>query len=884
MTDQGQENNRRILIIDDNRAIHDDFRKILSPDDAESSAALDVSEAKLFGEPEPQVRKVAFQLDSAYQGQEGVAMVEKALSEGRPYSMAFVDVRMPPGWDGVETTSRMLQIDPRIQIVICTAYADYSWDDMFARIGNRDGLVILKKPFDTVEALQLAFAFTEKWRLHAEAQARMQDLEARVDERTREIQRANLALRESEERFSRAFEYAAAGMALVAPDGSWLKVNRALCDLFGYSAEEFNQDLWERIVDSSCRDNDVDHRRKLLAGEVPVYHVQKRCSDRHGRTVWVVLSVSLVRERDEPRYFIWQLQDITKRKRAEQQLSLEYAISRVLAESVGEDLVGPKLLEVLCLECEWDAGVLWRVTQRSDALRRTAVWPESPEGNALEADEFELIAAGSDGIPGQVWSSVEPTWVPDLSVAGESKDLVAAHRAGYTAAFAFPILIGSRVAGVVSLYGRNARELDEDLKRILVVLGGQLGQFFQRIALEDKLFQAEKLKTVGKLAGGVAHEFNSILTAIIGRSEMMLAEVSEGSRAQVQGIEIRNAAERAAVLTRQLLAYGRKQFLRVERLDMNQVILGMEGMLGHLLGAQIDIRLQPGGDLAKVEADAGQIEEVIVNLALNSADAMPNGGKLTLQTSNETIQEDAIGREEDLKAGAYVMLAVSDTGIGMTSEVHQRVFEPFFTTKAVGKGSGLGLATCYGIVKQSGGHITIYSEPDRGTTVKIYLPQAPEASRAEVKRKTDGEDSMVELPRGKETILLVEDDRGLREMAEALLRRLGYTVVCASNGAKALALVKTGGNGGIDLLFTDIVMPEMDGLKLAENFRNVCPSIRVLFTSAYTGKAINHQGLVQAGAELLEKPFTPSALARKVRQVLDRPSPPVGRHTEGNSN
>ncbi len=879
MNDQGQESNRRILIIDDNRAIHDDFRKILSPDDAESSAALDVSEAKLFGEPEPQVRKVSFQLDSAYQGQEGVAMVEKALAQGRPYSMAFVDVRMPPGWDGVETTSRMLKIDPRIQIVICTAYADYSWDDMFARIGDRDGLVILKKPFDTVEALQLAFAFTEKWRLHCEAQARMQDLEARVDERTREIRRANLALRESEERFSRAFEYAAAGMALVSPEGSWIKVNRALCDLFGYSAEDFDQELWETIMDPTCRDNDLDHRRKLLAGEVPVYHVQKRCIDRHGRTVWVILSVSLVWEENKPRYFIWQLQDITKRKRAEQQLSLEYAISRILAESVGENRVGPKLLEVLCLEFEWDAGVLWRVTQRSDALRRAAVWPEGLGGKALEAKEFELIAAGSEGIPGRVWASVEPTWVPDLSAAGEAKDLVAAHQAGYNAAFAFPILIESRVAGVVALYGRKARELDEDLKRILVVLGGQLGQFFQRIALEDKLFQAEKLKTVGKLAGGVAHEFNSILTAIIGRSEMMLAEVPEGSRAHVQGIEIRKAAERAAVLTRQLLAYGRKQFLRVERLDMNQVILGMEGMLGHLLGAQIDIRLRPGDNLAKVEADAGQIEEVIVNLALNSADAMPNGGKLTLQTSNENIEEDAIGRDEDLKAGAYVMLAISDTGIGMTPKVRERAFEPFFTTKEVGKGSGLGLATCYGIVKQSGGHITIYSEPDRGTTVKIYLPRAPDSLRAETKRKTDGEDPMVELPRGTETILLVEDDRGLREMAEALLRRLGYTVVSASNGAKALALANTGGEEGIDLLFTDIVMPEIDGLKLAEGLRSVSPSIRVLFASAYTGQAIDHQGLVEAGADLLEKPFTPSALARKVRQVLDRPSSAFGRCT-----
>ena len=873
MNEQSQETNRRILIIDDNQAIHDDFRKILAPLDAGRSAELDASEAELFGEPVPQASRVVFELDSAYQGQEAVAMLEKSLAEGRPYAMAFVDVRMPPGWDGVETTRRMLELDPRLQIVICTAYADYSWDDIFASIGERDGLLILKKPFDTIEALQLAYAFTEKWRLHRESQSKMQDLEARVEERTAEIRRANQALRESEERFSRAFEYAAAGMALVAPDGRWLKVNRALCELFGYSAEEFDREVWELIVDPAHSDNDVEGRRRLLEGKAPVYHVQKRCRDRSGRTVWVMLSVALVREGDEPLYFIWQLQDITKRKLAEQQLSLEYSVSRVMAESVGEDQVGPKIIEVLCQEFDWNAGVLWQVTQRSDALRRTAAWPEPDlSGDGFAGKGAGVSFSGAEGIPTQVWSSGEAVWAPDLSAAGDSEDVAVALESGFRAAFAFPVMIENRVAGAIVLYSREHRELDEDLRRILVVLGGQLGQFFQRRALEDKLFQTEKLKTVGKLAGGVAHEFNSVLTAIIGRSEMILTDLAEDSRPYSNAIEIRKAAERAAVLTRQLLAYGRKQFLRLERLDLNRVIVDMGGILGPLLGSHIDIRLNPGAELAKVEADVGQIEEVIMNLALNAGDAMPGGGKLTLETANVSLDADSIGRDEDLKPGSYVMLAVSDTGIGMTPEVRERGFEPFFTTKEVGKGSGLGLATCYGIVKQSGGQITLYSEPGRGTTVKIYLPKAPAPASAE-KGADAAVSAVVSLPRGKESILLVEDDPGLRDMAAALLRRLGYSVVTATNGADALALSRESEAGQFDLLFTDVVMPEVDGVKLAERIRGSHPSVRILFTSAYTERAIDHRGLVATGADILEKPFTPSALARKVREVLERASP-----------
>jgi nitrogen-specific signal transduction histidine kinase/FixJ family two-component response regulator len=390
-----------------------------------------------------------------------------------------------------------------------------------------------------------------------------------------------------------------------------------------------------------------------------------------------------------------------------------------------------------------------------------------------------------------------------------------------------------------------------------------------RKRLEAQLFQSQKLETVGKLAGGVAHEFNSILTAIIGQSELILGDLPAGSPLAQNAAGIRKAAERAATLTRQLLAYGRRAFLQPESLDLNQVMAGMEGMVRHLMGGDVDVRIVSAEGLRAVKADAGQIEQVIMNLAMNARDAMPNGGKLTLETANVSFDQERVGRDPELKPGGYVMLAITDTGTGMSAEVKARAFEPFFTTKGVGQGTGLGLSTCYGILKQSGGHISVYSEPGRGTTFKIYLPQVESQAKIPLQR-LDSPD----LPRGTETILLVEDDPALREMAATLLRRLGYTVLAAANGIEALSLKQPRDNGHIDLLFTDIVMPHMNGQELSERVRALYPHTRTLFTSAYTGNAIVHQGVLNPGVALLQKPFTPSALARKVREMLDQPGAP----------
>lgn len=411
------------------------------------------------------------------------------------------------------------------------------------------------------------------------------------------------------------------------------------------------------------------------------------------------------------------------------------------------------------------------------------------------------------------------------------------------------------------IHDRGFQVLDSEGK--VVRFTGIAADVTEHKQLEAQLFQSQKMETVGKLAGGVAHEFNSILTAIIGQSELLVSDLPLGSPLVKNASEITNAANRAAVLTRQLLAYGRKQFLHPTDLDLNEVIAGMEGMLRHLMGSNVDLRIIRAPDLRMVKVDAGQIEQVIMNIAINARDAMPQGGKLTLETGNVVFNGKSVGKVSDIKPGDYVSLAITDTGIGMDPDIKARVFEPFFSTKEVGKGTGLGLATCYGIIKQSGGHINVYSEPGRGTTFKVYLPQVRNENSPLTPLPP------LDLPRGTETVLLVEDDPALREMAGELLRRLGYDVTTASDGGQALDLVEQRGKKSLNLLFTDVVMRRLDGKELSERVRTLHPETKILFTSAYTENAIVHQEFLDSGVAFLQKPFTPATLAYKIREVLD---------------
>ncbi len=383
--------------------------------------------------------------------------------------------------------------------------------------------------------------------------------------------------------------------------------------------------------------------------------------------------------------------------------------------------------------------------------------------------------------------------------------------------------------------------------------------------LFKQLLQAEKMQAIGRLAGGVAHDFNNVLTVIMGYAQQMIDDPDPTPEAIHNGAsQIITAGNRAASLTRQLLAFGRKQMLQPSVVNLNAVIVDVDKMLRRLIPENVEIVTRPTPKLGSVKADIGQVEQVLLNLVINGRDAMPDGGTLTLETANADIDEAYAREHTGVRPGPYVMLAVSDTGVGMDGETQSHIFEPFFTTKEMGKGSGLGLATVHGVVQQSGGHVSVYSEPGHGSTFKVYLPRVKETAE-------EAGAGLVRQPtmRGNETILVAEDDRQVRDLTVAILKACGYLVLEVENVLDA-ELVCEQHDGGIDLLLTDVVMREMSGPDLARRLHHARPLTKVLFMSGYTDAAIVHQGVLDRGVEFLAKPFTPSTLAGKVRQVLDQ--------------
>jgi CheY-like chemotaxis protein len=375
------------------------------------------------------------------------------------------------------------------------------------------------------------------------------------------------------------------------------------------------------------------------------------------------------------------------------------------------------------------------------------------------------------------------------------------------------------------------------------------------------------MEAVGRLAGGVAHDFNNMLNVILGYVDLALRRVKSVDPICKNLIEIRHAAERSADLTRRLLGFSRRQAIAPRVLDLNHQMTGMEGLLRRIIGEDIALELVLGPDLWPVCLDPSQVDQVLANLSVNARDAMPDGGKLTIVTGNVTLDEAYCAVHADARPGDYALLAVRDTGCGMDARTLERAFEPFFTTKPEGQGTGLGLAMVYGIARQNGGSVEIESELGKGTTFRLYLPRLVEG------REPRAEPLVAPVgapPRGHETILLVEDEVSLRELAQELLEEMGYRVLAAASPGEGISLAETE-QGAIDLLLTDVVMPVMNGKELSERIRTLRPHIRVLFTSGYTADVIAHRGVLDAGVQLLEKPFTLDTLARQVRQALGRP-------------
>jgi PAS domain S-box-containing protein len=689
-----------------------------------------------------------------------------------------------------------------------------------------------------------------------------------------ERKQADESQRESEARKRAILESSMDCIITMDLEGRVVDWNPAAEKTFGYSQQEaIGKQMAKLIVPERFREQHYKGLARYLAtgeGRVLGQRLELSANRRDGSEFPIELTITRIESKGLP-MFTGYLRDITDRKRAERRLSAQYAVTRALAESNTLSEGASKILQAVCESLNWEYGALWTVDVRSNVLRCSQVW----QATGAEADEFETASLQSVfplgmGLPGKVWNDSDPVWIADVGKEELEPRSISAAKVGLHSCCAFPIRFRDEILGVVEFFSRSIREPDPDLLHMMTTIGSQIGQFIQRRrveealgASEEQLRQSQKLEAIGQLAGGVAHDFNNLLTVIGGYSSMLLGKLPEDSPHRSSLEEIKKASDRASGLTRQLLAFSRKQILQPKVLDLNVVVNDLEKMVRRLIGEDIDLLAITSPVLGKVKADPGQIEQVLLNLIVNARDAMPKGGKLTIETRN-VVHSEEYAQRHLTTPGPYVMLAVSDTGSGIDPAIQQRIFEPFFTTKGSGKGTGLGLATVYGIVKQSGGNIWIYSEIGQGSTFKVYLPRVDEASGGE---ENLGSES---VPKGSETLLLVEDEDQVRVILKRILEDQGYQVLAASNGEEALAYSQDLDHD-IKLMITDVVMPQMSGRELTERIMVVRPNLRVLYMSGYTDDAIVRHGLLDESLQFIQKPFDSASVARKVREMLDLP-------------
>ena len=642
-----------------------------------------------------------------------------------------------------------------------------------------------------------------------------------------ERNRAEEEIKESGERLLEAQQVARLGYyVLDVATGTWTG-SKVLDDVFGIG-DDYRRDVegWSLLIHPEERQSMLEYFLDDVLGKKEPFDREYRIvrpSDPSVRWVHGLGKVAYD-SRGEAVKMIGTIQDITERKEAEE----------ALRESEGKFRLLTRQFHAL-LDAIPD-----NVTRQSHDLRVT--WANRGAAAGLKKGPEDLVGNHCYSLWHNRTSACEVCPVLETFRTGEPALEIVTTPDGRTWELrSVPVMEAGSVVEVVEI-GRNVTE--------------------QR-KLQAQLQQAMKMEAVGRLAGGVAHDFNNLLTVITGYSELLLQKIGKESPMRREVEEIQRAGERAASLTQQLLAFSRKQIIEPKVLQLDSLVAEMHKMLTRLIGEDISLRAITGRSPGSVKVDPGQIQQILMNLVVNARDAMPDGGKITIETGNVDLDEGYCALHPYVTPGRFVMLAVSDTGKGMSEEVKSQIFEPFFTTKERGSGTGLGLATTYGAVKQAGGSIEVYSEVGIGTTLRIYLPRIEEEAV-----KPEKVDRRSNLPGGTETVLLVEDEETLRTLCERILGELGYTVLPAGNGAEAIALARKYGDR-IDLLLTDVVMPGMNGSELATQLVLHHPEMKVLFMSGYTDDAITRHGVLDEGVSFIGKPYTPAALARKVREVLD---------------
>jgi two-component system cell cycle sensor histidine kinase/response regulator CckA len=640
------------------------------------------------------------------------------------------------------------------------------------------------------------------------------------------------ALKESEEKYRTILENIEDGYYETDLPGNLTFFNDSLCRMLGYSKDEM-------MGMGNKQYTDEENRKKLFQAFNEVYRTGEPVKGfdwevirKDGAKVFGEVSVSLIKDSEgQPTGFRGIARDVTERKQSENALQAEKQRFQLLLENapfgmilIDKDgmfkYINPKFTELFGYDLK-----------------------DAPHGR-----EWFRKAYPDPAYRHQVIA----TWIDDLksSEPGEKIPRI----------FTVTCKDGTEKIIRFITVQLESGECLESAEDITLLKRAEE----EKAALAEQLRQSQRMEAIGRLAGGVAHDFNNLLTVIRGYSQLTLLELKEGDKLWGNIEEIQKATKRATELTQQLLAFSRRQIMDMKILDLNTLLQDLDKMLHRVIGEDIELVYRLAKDLGKVKIDPGQMEQVILNLAINSRDAMPGGGRLIIETKNMEIGKDFTSTHIGMAPGHYVMFSVSDTGVGMTPTVRERVFEPFFTTKEKSKGTGLGLSTVYGIVKQSRGNIWVYSEPGRGTLFKIYLPRVDESLK-EIEEKVE----TIEILRGSETILAVEDEEEVRTLVVRILREQGYTVIAAAHGEEAMRLAEEHRGNGIHLLLTDVVMPGMSGRELAEGLKLRYPGIKVLYMSGYTDDAIVHHGVIEEGINYIQKPFTLDSLARKLREVLD---------------
>ena len=826
----------RFLVADDEQGVLESYRQILN-----GAPTKSLSECAALGQSGSALEKAspAFLDDSinlecvcCQQGDEAVAAVRDSVGASKPFAAAFVDVRMPPGPDGVWTAERIRMWDPHIHIVMVTAYSDYDPEDIARRVPPSDRLLYIHKPFHVVEIRRFIWALSAKWWAEALSRQMQEKLRSTNQQLERDIgarQQAEEQLARSEARYRSLTENLSDVIIQVSPEGIVEYCSPAATRVGGYDPAD---------VIGSPIDRYIPERDHVRVGEAILRALQSKEPESlefalihtSGQEFPVEVTAFPIVEQDRVATLQCVIRDITQRKQTERELRRSEA---GLAQAQRIAHLG-----------NWDWDIQKNELFWSDEVYRIF---------GLEPQEF---GASYDAFLTSVHSE-------DREFVRESVDRALSGEERYGIDHRVVLPDGSERI----IHGQAEVSYDETGKPSRMV--GTVQDITQwkraeeeRELLEQQLFQAQKLEALGTLAGGVAHDFNNLLTGIVGMSELALQQVERGSKVYEYLARIPEQGRSAAQLITSLMAFSRHTKSERKLLPLLPLVKEMRRVLERVIPENIVVLVRWPQELPLVNADPTQMQQVIMNLATNARDAMPDGGELTIEVANVPLNDEYCRQHTDATPGDYVCLSVRDTGTGMPPEVQERIFEPFFTTKETGEGTGLGLAMVYGIVKNHNGFVHVRSDVDTGTEFRIYLPVAEEQTCA------DEEDMTEDTPRGEETLLLVEDDPAVLTVGKAMLASLGYSVMTATNGQEGLEVYKAH-QDEIALVLTDLTMPKMSGMALCKAIAALNPTVRVLLISGYHTpqelaelSSLGLQGFVP-------KPFNLEGLGKAVRQALD---------------